>query len=95
MIVILLSLVLSSADVDAQAALALAKAQRDRPATVQVVAAPVQTAPVKTAKVATHSHRCPFDGTIWSHADDSFGKMSDHQCPACGRVQWQVYQRFR
>ncbi len=93
---ILLSLLIaaSTADADAQAALALAKAQRDRPATVQVAITPAQAA-AKQAKLATHSHRCPFDGTIWSHADDSFGKIGDHQCPQCGRVQWQVYQRFR
>ena len=89
MTALFLSLLLSVSPADeAAAALALAKAQRDRPHAVAV-------APVKPQKLATHSHRCAACGTIWAHADDSFGKVADHTCPNCGRVQWQVYQRFR
>lgn len=95
MTLLLVLLLATNAEADASAALALAKAQRDRP----VVVAGVQTAApgpvVRTTKAATHSHRCPYDGTVWAHADDSFGRVADHQCPQCGRVQWQVYQRFR
>lgn len=50
--------------------------------------------PVVRAQPATHSHRCPACGTVWSHGDDSFGNVAAHRCPRCGRVQWQVYQRL-
>ncbi len=93
---IFLSLLLTTTPADeAAAALALAKAQRERPriALLNLAVAP-STVPAKPAKAATHSHKCAACGTVWSHADDSFGKLSEHVCPACGKVQWQVYQRF-
>ena len=37
-----------------------------------------------------HAHKCPFDGTVWSHTDASFGNQAAHTCPKCGRVQWIV-----
>jgi DNA-directed RNA polymerase subunit RPC12/RpoP len=39
-----------------------------------------------------HSHRCSSCGTIWSHGSDSHGSYRDHQCPNCGRLQWQQYR---
>ncbi len=90
MISIFLSLLLAAnPEADAAAALALARAARDRPI-AKVVAVPT----AKPAKAATHSHKCAACGTVWSHADDSFGKVADHTCPNCGHVQWSVYQRF-
>lgn len=38
-----------------------------------------------------HSHRCPFDGTVWSHSSSSYGSPPDHHCPKCGRLQWDVW----
>ncbi len=93
---IFLSLLLATTPADeAAAALALAKAQRERPriALINLAVAP-SAVPAKPAKAATHSHKCAACGTVWSHADDSFGKVADHTCPNCGHVQWSVYQRF-
>ncbi len=59
----------------------------DKPPNVQL--------PVKPKGVAAsglHSHRCPYDGTVFSHGDDQFGKAASHACPACGRLVWEVYQ---
>lgn len=90
MLTYLLSFLLAASPADdAAVALALAKAKRER----EVV--PVVKV-VRQQKAATHSHRCPRCGNIWAHADDSFGKASDHLCPSCGYGPvWQVYQRFR
>lgn len=41
----------------------------------------ITSAPVR--KVAGHSHRCPVDGTIWTHADGD--PSASHNCPTCGR----------
>lgn len=49
--------------------------------------------PPPRGRVVTHSHRCPYDGTVWWHDDSSYGSVRDHRCPTCGRVQWSVYQR--
>lgn len=86
MIQLLLILALgTSYDYDAEAALALARAKRERAPAAKLV----------HTKPATHSHKCAFCGTVWSHSDDSFGIKSEHTCPKCGQVQWQVYQRFK
>lgn len=52
------------------------------------------TAPTRTVKVVDanwHVHRC-VNGHEWSHTDASYGNVSDHTCPACGSVQWQIHQ---
>lgn len=58
---------------------------------------PSQAPPIRAPKALPrgplHSHRCPFDGTVWTHGDGSFGNRAAHACPKCGRVIWQVYQR--
>lgn len=35
------------------------------------------------ATVKGHSHRCPVDGTVWSHRDND--PTASHNCPTCGR----------
>lgn len=52
--------------------------------------------PKAIVKQPTHSHKCWKCGTIWSHSDDSFGKIEDHRCPkpGCGAIQWNEHQRF-
>ena len=52
-------------------------------------------APVARNTVDGHSHRCPYDGTVWSHTAASHGDARAHTCPTCGRVQWDVYQQTR
>lgn len=54
----------------------------------------VKSAKPAAAKTAAgqHSHRCPVDGTIWTHGEDQFGKDVSHRCPKCGRLEWDVYQ---
>lgn len=44
--------------------------------------------PLPTKTVATHTHRCPHDGTEWTHTHASFGVAADHRCPTCGRLVW-------
>jgi hypothetical protein len=39
--------------------------------------------PVAVATVKGHSHRCPVDGTVWSHRDND--PTASHNCPTCGR----------
>jgi len=49
-----------------------------------------------------HSHKCDHRGTqyagqepsVWSHSSSSFGKYPDHQCPLCGKYQFDVWKRF-
>lgn len=48
----------------------------------------VTTERVTTTTVKGHSHRCPYDGTVWSHRDND--PTASHSCPKCGRVQ--LYQ---
>jgi phage FluMu protein Com len=35
-----------------------------------------------------HWHRCGRCGTMWAHADDSFGSVAAHTCPQCGTGPW-------
>lgn len=42
----------------------------------------VKDEPAK-ATVKGHSHRCPVDGTTWTHADGD--PNASHNCPKCGR----------
>lgn len=49
--------------------------------------------PAKQVSTKTHSHRCSYDGTIWTHAETSYGNHVEHSCPRCGRVQWEVYSK--
>lgn len=49
--------------------------------TPKMVARVAKTKPVATVK--GHSHRCPVDGTIWTHADGD--PSASHNCPTCGR----------
>lgn len=37
----------------------------------------------KPKTVKGHSHRCPVDGTTWTHADND--PTASHNCPKCGR----------
>lgn len=53
--------------------------------------------PQDTEKIVTidgrkyHSHKCPYDGTVWAHPDGSTGP-NDHDCPTCGRKEYYKYQ---
>lgn len=40
---------------------------------------------------ATHSHRCQFDGHVWTHANSNAGNAWAHKCPQCGREEWERY----
>ncbi len=35
-----------------------------------------------------HIHQCGSCGAQWSHTEVSYGKRSDHMCPACGKGPW-------
>lgn len=41
---------------------------------------------------ATHSHRCQFDGHVWTHANSNAGNAWAHKCPQCGREQWERHR---
>lgn len=56
---------------------------------VPKVAAVTADAPY-TDPPGDHRHRCPIDGTIWSHHDRSSG-AGDHVCPTCGTVTTAKY----
>ena len=47
----------------------------------------VPPAPAAAPQVL-HWHRCGACGTMWAHADDSFGSVPAHTCPRCGRGPW-------
>lgn len=59
-------------------------------------------APVAKVPAGWHSHRCDHHGTahagtepsVWSHSSASFGKYPDHQCPKCGKYQFDVWKRY-
>lgn len=44
----------------------------------------IETVVVTTSTVKGHSHRCPVDGTEWSHRDND--PNASHNCPTCGRM---------
>lgn len=39
----------------------------------------------------THRHRCPVDGTVWTHPDRSRDEFA-HNCPKCGQEQLDKYR---
>lgn len=64
------------------------EAQYERVTTVESTA-PILP-PEKTVGVKGHEHKCPYDGTIWSHADGD--PNASHSCPKCGRQQLTQYR---
>lgn len=67
-----------------------AKYEESTPATSAKNPATPDSLPEKSTRAAGkvvkgHEHRCPFDGTTWSHADDD--PNASHDCPTCGRRQ--------
>lgn len=40
----------------------------------------------------SHSHRCPWDGTVWTHTNNA--PNASHNCPTCGRTVTRIYQQF-
>lgn len=60
---------------------------------LRVAPRPLPKASAPRPSLPQHSHRCPFDGTVWSHDDRSFGNADAHRCPTCGRLVWQIHSR--
>lgn len=52
------------------------------------VAAQPATSPYRDAP-GTHRHRCPTDGTIWSHTPGG-----SHACPTCGRESAETRKHY-